>query len=120
MGELDVQGINLITLTENGASAALRAAQSARETLLGGFTTVRDLGQVNPSLDLIAVSLSQAIQKGQVIGPAVIASGHSIGISGGHVDPTMGYAEGIKSAVGTGVATIELEGLEQSVQDKAN
>ena len=76
-------------LTENGASAALRAAQSARETLLGGFTTVRDLGQVNPSLDLIAVSLSQAIEKGQVIGPDVIASGHSIGISGGHVDPTM-------------------------------
>ena len=81
-------------LTENGASAALRAVQSARETLLGGFTTVRDLGQVNPTLDLIVVSLSQAIQKGQVIGPDVIASGHSIGISGGHVDPTMGYAEG--------------------------
>ena len=81
-------------LTENGASAALRAVQSARETLLGGFTTVRDLGQVNPTLDLIMVSLSQAIEKGQVIGPDLIASGHSIGISGGHVDPGMGFAEG--------------------------
>ena len=81
-------------LTENSASAALRAAQSARETLMGGFTTVRDLGQVNPSLELITVSVADAIAKGQIIGPQVIASGHSIGISGGHVDSTMGYAEG--------------------------
>lgn len=81
-------------LTENSASAALRAAQSARETLLGGFTTVRDMGQVNPSLELVTVSLADAITKGHVIGPDVIAAGHSIGISGGHVDPTMGYAEG--------------------------
>lgn len=83
-----------LILTENTASAALRAAQSARETLLGGFTTVRDLGQLTPSLDLVTVSLSHAIQKGQVIGPDVIAAGHTIGISGGHADLTMGYAEG--------------------------
>ncbi len=81
-------------LTENSASAALRSAQSARETLMGGFTTVRDMGQVNPSLELIIVSLAEAIDKGQVVGPDVIASGHAIGITGGHVDPTMGYAEG--------------------------
>jgi imidazolonepropionase-like amidohydrolase len=61
---------------------------------MGGFTTVRDLGQVNPSLELITVSLADAIAKGQIIGPQVIASGHAIGISGGHVDPTLGYAEG--------------------------
>ncbi|MEP5570050.1 MAG: amidohydrolase family protein [Halioglobus sp.] len=81
-------------LTENSASAALRAAQSASETLMGGFTTVRDLGQVNPSIELITVSVADAIAKGQIIGPEVIASGHSIGVNGGHVDPTMGYAEG--------------------------
>lgn len=81
-------------LTENSASTALRAAQSARETLMGGFTTVRDMGQVNPALELITVSVADAIAKGQIIGPDVIAAGHSIGISGGHVDPTMGYAEG--------------------------
>lgn len=81
-------------LTENSASAALRAAQSAQATLMGGFTTVRDLGQVNPSLELITVSVADAITKGQIIGPQVIAAGHSIGINGGHVDPTMGYAEG--------------------------
>jgi imidazolonepropionase-like amidohydrolase len=81
-------------LKENTASAALRAAQSARETLLGGFTTVRDLGQVNPSLDLIAVSVADAIEKGQIIGPQVLASGHSIAISGGHMDFSLGYAEG--------------------------
>lgn len=81
-------------LTENTASAALRAAHSARETLMGGFTTVRDLGQVNPSLELITVSVADAINKGQIVGPEVIASGHFIGISGGHVDLTMGFAEG--------------------------
>ncbi len=83
-----------LIMTENGASGALRAAESARQTLLGGFTTVRDLGQVNPSLDLILVSLNDAISKGQVIGPDVIAAGHTIGITGGHADPTMGVAEG--------------------------
>jgi imidazolonepropionase-like amidohydrolase len=93
---LDISDSNFhqLTTTENGASAALRAAKSARETLLGGFTTVRNVGQVNPSLDLIMVSVANAIKKGQIIGPDVIASGHTIGISGGHVDPTMGIAEG--------------------------
>lgn len=83
-----------LVMSENGASAALRAAQSAQQTLLGGFTTVRDLGQVNPALDLVIVSLADAIEKGQVIGPDVIAAGHTIGITGGHADPGMGIAEG--------------------------
>ena len=81
-------------LTESGASATLRAAQSARQTLMAGFTTVRDMGQVNPALELIIVALADAIAQGQVPGPEVIASGHAIGVSGGHVDPTHGYAEG--------------------------
>jgi imidazolonepropionase-like amidohydrolase len=83
-----------LLMSENGASAALRAAQSARQTLLGGFTTVRDLGQVNPSLDLVIVAVADAIEKEQIIGPQVIAAGHTIGITGGHADPGMGIAEG--------------------------
>jgi imidazolonepropionase-like amidohydrolase len=80
--------------SENGAMATLRAVESARQTLLGGFTTVRDLSQVNPSPDLIVVALDRAIEQGRVIGPDIVACGHSIGISGGHVDVTMGTAEG--------------------------
>ncbi len=81
-------------MAENGASATLRAVQNARHTLLGGFTTVRDLGQINPSLDLFIVSLDQAIEQGRVIGPDIVAAGHAIGILGGHVDVSMGTAEG--------------------------
>ncbi len=84
-------------LTENAAQAAMRGAESARVTLMAGFTTVRDLAQLIPSTTLIAVALADASDKGWIPAPRIITAGHALSITGGQIDPAMwvGSAEGI-------------------------
>lgn len=59
--------------------ATLVAADEARDTLLRGFTTVRDLG--GPSF-----ALKRAIDQGLVPGPRIFPSGAIITITSGHGD----------------------------------
>jgi imidazolonepropionase-like amidohydrolase len=61
---------------------AYTAAIHARNTLLAGFTTVRDLGN-DPHL---IFSLRDAINSGQFEGPTIVAAGRGISVSGGHGD----------------------------------
>lgn len=70
---------------ESREMTLLRMALHARETLLSGITTVRDLGAVE-DLSLI---LSAGVQKGLVVGPRIIATGKSLIMTGGH-DPFWG------------------------------
>ena len=72
------------------ASWSLRGAMNARITLRAGFTTVRDLGAGGFS-DL---ALMRAIDAGFIPGPRIVASGHAIGVTGGHCDNT-GWAPGV-------------------------
>jgi imidazolonepropionase-like amidohydrolase len=55
---------------------------------MAGFTTVRDLG----SEDFIDVGLRNAIRDGIIPGPRMLVSVHALGSTGGHCDPTAGYA----------------------------
>lgn len=71
------------------AEAVLRASLSARKILMAGFTTVRDLGQLLYTKDLLAVALSKASDEGWIEAPRIFAAGHSVTISGGHADPEM-------------------------------
>jgi imidazolonepropionase-like amidohydrolase len=64
---------------------ALKGARFARETLLSGVTTVRNVGA--PAYTDVA--LRDAINDGDVIGPRMLVSGPSIGITGGHCDDNM-------------------------------
>src|SRR5438034_288224 len=84
-------------VTDNASHAALRGANNARTTLLAGFTTVRDLAQVNPALDLITVSLADASEREWIDAPHIVACGHALSPTGGHIDPAMhlGAAEGV-------------------------
>ena len=70
---------------------ALRGVPAARDTLLAGFTTVRDLGA---SLGFADVALARAIEEGWVVGPRMIPAAHAISITGGHCEIT-GFAPGI-------------------------
>ena len=63
----------------------LRMVRRARETVLSGITTVRDLGAV----DDLTLPLSTAIQENIVLGPRMIAAGKSLIMTGGH-DPFWG------------------------------
>lgn len=74
---------------ETAADAVLRSATSARKMLMAGFTTVRDLGQLHLTKDLLAVSLAKASDVGWIDAPRIVACGHAISISGGHIDPEM-------------------------------
>jgi imidazolonepropionase-like amidohydrolase len=76
-------------LGESGAGAALRSAASARKILMAGFTTIRDLGQLHVTPDLIVVALARASDAGWIEAPRIVACGHPISITGGHIDPEM-------------------------------
>jgi imidazolonepropionase-like amidohydrolase len=72
----------------NEADVAIDGVVYAQRTLLAGFTTVRDLGDEYRA----SISLRNAINAGKVPGPRIIAAGKAIGTTGGHADPTNGWA----------------------------
>ena len=92
-----VANYEYLLVTESGSKQTLRAAKNARKTLLSGFTTVRNIGQTHPTIELIDVALSEAEKNGWIEAPRIIPCGHMIGITGGHADLAMiaGYADGI-------------------------
>ncbi len=72
----------------NEADFALQAASNARKTLQAGFTTVRDLGDIYA----VTIALRKAIAQGHATGPRIFTAGRSIATTGGHADPTNGWA----------------------------
>jgi imidazolonepropionase-like amidohydrolase len=73
----------------------LRAAANAQAQLLAGVTTVRDVGS---NWD-IAISLARTIDRGELEGPSIIASGRTVIMTGGH-DPFWGVmADGVDAVV---------------------
>ncbi|HSL72509.1 MAG TPA: amidohydrolase family protein [Longimicrobiales bacterium] len=73
---------------ETSVDAAYKAVRYARITVMAGFTTVRDFGGET------TVALGKAVERGDVVGPHVVASRHALGITGGHCDVT-GFAPGV-------------------------
>src|SRR5436190_8471616 len=63
----------------------------ARDTLLAGFTTVRNVGAAGNFDDM---ALRKAINEGWIIGPRMESAGHAIGITGGHCDEN-GFKPGV-------------------------
>lgn len=63
--------------------AALHGAKNARDTLLAGFTSVRDMGPTWPFTD---IDLRNAINEGVVPGPRMMASGNYVSATGGAGD----------------------------------
>jgi imidazolonepropionase-like amidohydrolase len=74
----------------NDSEAAIRSTVFAKKTLLAGFTTVRDLGDLYKG---VSVALKKSINKGLVQGPRIFAAGKSIATTGGHADPTNGLRD---------------------------
>jgi imidazolonepropionase-like amidohydrolase len=80
----------LVAVQDDPAVRTLRAVANARRTLRSGFTTVRNLGLfVQTGGILLDVALRKAIDHGWIEGPRVVAAGHAITPTGGHLDPTM-------------------------------
>jgi imidazolonepropionase-like amidohydrolase len=70
-------------LTTTPAQAALWGARNARDTLLAGFTTCRDMGPTWPYVD---VDLRDVIAQGGLPGPRLLVSGNYVSSTGGAGD----------------------------------
>ena len=82
LGPADIAGYRFLEYTDSFWPVV--AAQSAREMLEGGFTTIRVVG----SSEWIDVGVKQAIEAGYVTGPRIVPAGHALGATGGHCDDT--------------------------------
>lgn len=85
-------------------SSILKGVNHARQTLLAGFTTVRDVGAPATS----ALALRDAIAAGLHPGPRIVA-GIALGTTGSHCDPTTGIRPG----------TVDMESARDFVFDGA-
>lgn len=68
--------------TTTVAEAALNSTRNAAEMLANGFTTVRDVG----GSDGIDLAMRNAIARGVIPGPRILAAGTVLSITGGHGD----------------------------------
>ena len=80
----------MVEVTQSNAAQAMVGARYARRTLNAGFTTVADLGASNEAI----FALRDAVRRGDVPGPRIIASGSAVSVHGGHGDAN-GYREDI-------------------------
>lgn len=86
-------------LTLSPIDTAVLAPTSARRTLEAGFTTVRNLG----SAQYIDLALRNAIDRGQIAGPRIIAAAIALGATGGHADGSTGFSPEIQFHGASGV-----------------
>ena len=92
-------------ISQNQADQALLGAKNARDTLMAGFTTVRETGG-----SFASRALRDAISKGWIDGPRMLVANYAIGITGGHCDRTNGHhpdlfggSPGIEQGIADGV-----------------
>lgn len=87
---------------------------NARITLQAGFTTVRDVG----SGRMTAFAVRDAIARGLVPGPRVLASGASISIIGGHADVS-GFRPEVNDVLASGATCTGAEECARRVREAA-
>ena len=89
------------------ADYAFTSVGYANKTLMAGFTTVRDLGSAHN----LAISLRNAINRGDIVGPRIYAAGKSLATTGGRADPTNGVNAALRGDPGPA------EGVVNSIED---
>jgi imidazolonepropionase-like amidohydrolase len=82
---LCVDGLDLARQTLQGSTAkALAGLHSARQYMRSGFTTLRDLGALDPEWPTL--ELRGALDAGLFPGPRLVVAAHMISATGGHGD----------------------------------
>jgi imidazolonepropionase-like amidohydrolase len=85
IGELDVGQGYAFLVNRTAAEEALTGVPNARDTVLAGFTTVRDIGTFHAFTDL---ALRDAIDAGRLLGPRMMCAGAYVTCPGGGGDIT--------------------------------
>jgi len=83
-------------LSDSAPAKTLRALANGRKTILAGFTTVRNLGDESGA----TLALRDAAARGQLDIPRIVDAGRSMSTTSGHMDETLGIAEGLHAAIG--------------------
>ena len=86
-GNTDLKGHQGIS--ESSYLATIYGVKNAKQTLMAGFTTVRNVGASNYS----DVALRDGIDQKAILGPTLLVSGPPLGITGGHCDSNILPAE---------------------------
>ncbi len=98
----------------SSADLALIGADNAHKTLLAGITLVRDVGA--GSAEAI-VALRDAVERGAIPGPRIVAAGRALSATAGHAD-VRGLREDIaEQTLSTGVCD-GVEGCRQAVRNQ--
>ena len=95
IGEIDGGHGYAGLVQRTGAQEALSGVRNARDTVLAGFTTVRDVGTFRAFVD---VALRDAIEAGDVLGPRMRCAGAYVTCSSGGGDIT-GLAPDVDAVV---------------------
>jgi imidazolonepropionase-like amidohydrolase len=95
IGELESGHGYAELITRSAAQEALSGVRNARDTVMAGFTSVRDVGTFRAFVD---VALRDAIEAGDVMGPRMMCAGAYVTSSGGGGDIT-GLAPDVDAAV---------------------
>jgi imidazolonepropionase-like amidohydrolase len=85
IGELDQGQGYAFLVNRTSAEEALTGVPNARDTLMAGFTTVRDIGTFHAFTDL---ALRDAIERGRLLGPRMMCAGAYVTCPGGGGDIT--------------------------------
>ncbi len=92
----------LIALTELTPTTTLKAARHARRQVEHGVTTIRDVG----ASAWIDIALRDAINGGWQFGPRILAAGHGITATGGHMDASKYARPGIANDALNSIGTV--------------
>jgi imidazolonepropionase-like amidohydrolase len=102
--EENAPGYELARFKKAPADYAFDGVVYAERTLMAGFTTVRDTGDV---LYNVSLSLRSAINAGKVAGPRIFAAGRIIATTGGHGDSTNGWGPHLLAVPGIGDSIVD-------------
>jgi len=86
----------LAEFTDSLPARAYEAAGNARDTLLAGFTTVRNLGDSNG----VTLALRDATARHEIAGPRIIDAGNAISTTSGHMDGRLSLADDVREMMG--------------------
>jgi imidazolonepropionase-like amidohydrolase len=95
IGEVETGHGYAALVQRTGAQEALSGVRNARDTIMAGFTSVRDVGTFRAFVD---VALRDAIEAGDVLGPRMLCAGAYVTSSGGGGDVT-GLAPDVDAVV---------------------
>lgn len=76
-------------VTMNAPQVTMHALANAKKTLLAGFTTVRNLGDLTGA----TMAIRDAAKSGEIDAPRIVDAGHAISTTAGHMDFSNGFAE---------------------------